>query len=171
MTSAADSYLETRVLTATPQRLRLMLIEEALRRVRLASEALAAGRKLEGAVACSRAREIVSELIAGIHPDGNEIAKRVLGIYLYLFSTLTEVSLSADGNRLNDITRVLDEERQTWQAVCEQQPERLEAAGGSVQPTEEVAPAVVASHWSPSYSAGPSLSAPASIAENFSIDA
>ena len=81
--SAADSYLETRVLTATPQRLRLMLIEEALRRVRVAGEALAAGRTMEGAIACSRAREIVSELIAGIHPDGNDVAKRVLGIYLY----------------------------------------------------------------------------------------
>jgi len=169
--SAADSYLETRVLTATPQRLRLMLIEEALRRVRVAGEALAAGRTMEGAIACSRAREIVSELIAGIHPDGNDVAKRVLGIYLYLFSTLTEVSLSSDRNRLNDIARVLDEERQTWQAVCEQQPERLEPSGGTVKSREEVAPAVVAPPWSPSYSAGQSLSTPAALAENFSIDA
>jgi flagellin-specific chaperone FliS len=147
-----------------------MLIEEALRRVRGADEAWAAGRKLEGEIACSRAREIVSELIAGIHPDETPVAKRVLGIYLYLFSTLTEASLSTDRNRLSHIVRVLDEERQTWQAVCEQQPERVEAPAGSGQPAEELAPAVVAQHLSPSYSAGTPTSAP-SQAASFSIDA
>ena len=168
--SPADSYLETRVLTATPQRLRLMLIEEALRRVRAADEAWAAGRMTDGAVACSRAREVISELIAGVHPDGNEIAKRVLGIYLYLFSTLTEASLSTDRTRLNHIARVLEEERQTWLAVCEQQPERLEPLAGQAKPTEELAPAAVAPHWSPSYSAGQAAAPPPAPA-SFSMDA
>jgi flagellar protein FliS len=168
--SAADSYLETRVLTATPQRLRLMLIEETLRRVRAADEAWAAGRTVEGEVACSRAREVVAELIAGIHPDGNEVAKRVLGIYLYLFSTLTEASLSADRNRLIHIVRVLEEERQTWQAVCEQQPERLEATSGPGRQAEELAPSIVAPHWSPNYPAG-QPSGPETTTGSFSLDA
>ena len=168
--SAADSYLETHVLTATPQRLRLMLIDEALRRVRLADEAFFAGRSMEGAVACSRAREVISELIAGVNPEGNEVAKRVLGIYLYLFSTLTEVSLSSDRNRLSDISRVLEEERQTWLAVCEQVPERLEPSTGFVKPAEELAPAVVAPHFAPSY-AGAAAAGGASPSASFSIDA
>jgi flagellar secretion chaperone FliS len=168
--SAADSYLETQVLTATPQRLRLMLIDEALRRVRSADEAFSAGRTMEGSVACSRAREIISELIAGVHPDANEVAKRVLGIYLYLFSTLTEAGLSADRNRLRDITRVLDEERQTWQVVCEQLPERP-VASGLDKPAEEVAPAIVAPHFSPSYAAGQATGGAVSAAESFSMDA
>jgi flagellar protein FliS len=165
--SPADSYLETQVLTATPQRLRLMLIEEALRRVRAADEAWAAGRAAEGSIAISRTRDVVSELIAGIHPDETPIAKQVLGIYLYLFSTLTEAGLSADRNRLTDISRVLEEERQTWQDVCQQMPERAAA----IATAEELAPSIVAPHWSPSYTAGASQAAPASQAASFSIDA
>jgi flagellar protein FliS len=168
--SAADSYRETQVLTATPQRLRLMLIEEALRRVRAADEAWAAGRTAEGAVAVSRARDIISELIGGIHPDETPVAKQVLGIYLYLFSTLTEAGLSADRHRLLDIARVLDEERQTWHVVCQQLPERQVSAGPAA-PAEELAPTVVGPHWTPSYSAGTSQTASGSSAASFSIDA
>jgi flagellar secretion chaperone FliS len=162
----ADSYLETRVLTATPQRLRLMLVEEALRRVRLADEAWAAGRTTEGNVAISRTRDLISELIGGIHPDETPVAKQVLGIYLFLFSTLTEAGLSADRHRLADIARVLEEERQTWQEVCQQMPDRPVAASSSA-PAEERAPACVAPQWAPGYSPSDSQA----IDEPFSIDA
>jgi flagellar secretion chaperone FliS len=168
--SAADSYLETQVFTATPQRLRLMLINEALRRARAADEAWAAGRMAEGSLAVSRARDIISELIGGIHPDETPVAKQVLGIYLYLFSTLTEAGLSADRHRLTDITRVLEEERQTWQEVCQQLPERQVPTALAVS-NEELAPSVVGPHWTPSYSSGQTHAAPATASPSFSIDA
>jgi len=168
--SSADSYRETQVLTATPQRLRLMLIEEALRRVRAADEAWAAGRTAEGAVAVSRTRDIISELIGSIHPDETPVAKQVLGIYLYLFSTLTEAGLSADRHRLIDIARVLDEERQTWHEVCQQLPDRQVPTAPAVS-NEELAPSVVGPHWTPSYSATPSHAAPSVASASFSIDA
>jgi flagellar secretion chaperone FliS len=168
--SASDSYLETQVLTATPQRLRLMLIEEALRRVRAGDEAWAAHRTDDGNAAISRARDVISELIGGIHPDETPVAKQVLGIYLYLFSTLTEAGLAADRHRLNDVTRVLEEERLTWQELCRQMPERA-VPNASAALSEETAPLVVAPHWSPSYSDGITQPPSSSAAAPFSIDA
>jgi flagellar secretion chaperone FliS len=147
--SAHEAYLETQVMTATPQRLRLMLIEGALRRTKSAQEAWRAGNEQEGLEAVSRCRNIVSELISGIQPDQTALAKQVLGLYGFIFSTLIEAQLSRDALRLNDVLRVLEEERQTWQAVCEKMPDRPVPL--MTFATEELAPQRVSDGWSPRY--------------------
>ena len=76
--SARDAYLETQITTATPQRLRLMLIDGALRRARTAQEAWEVGRVEEGTAAAGHCRDIIAELIAGISPDESPLAGKVL---------------------------------------------------------------------------------------------
>jgi flagellar protein FliS len=152
--SARDAYLETQVLTATPQRLRLMLIEAALRKAKVAQQACDANDKETALAAISYCRDIISELIAGLQPDQSPLAKQVLGIYMFVYSVLVEIGLTVDGQRLRDVMRVLDEERQTWQAVCEQMPERPVAT----QPApvaEELAPQRVAESWTGGYAGTP----------------
>src|SRR5262245_701795 len=151
--NARDHYLETQILTATPQRLRLMLIEGAIRRARAAQTAWQAGNNAEGLEAIAHCRGIVSELIAGIQPEQTEAAKQVLGVYMFLFSTLVEAQLARDSHRLRDIVRVLEEERQTWQAVCEQMPERP-VANATLKAAEEVAPQRVGDTVVPGYGPG-----------------
>jgi flagellar protein FliS len=146
---ASDAYLETQITTATPQRLRLMLIEGAIRRARAAQAAWQAGQSTEGVQAIRHCRDIVAELIAGVRPDQTPEAKRVLAIYLFLFSTLAEAEFAQDAGRLAQIIRVLEEDRQTWQMVCEQMPDRPVAPAAS---SEEVAPQRVADAWTPGYS-------------------
>jgi flagellar protein FliS len=165
--SVRESYLETQVATATPQRLRLMLIDAALRQARLAEVAWTDQRHDEGREAASRCREIISELIAGIQPDQNAIAKQVLGVYLFLFSSLTEAQLTRDVHQLAGIIRVLEEEQQTWQTVCSQFPEPPSAALAA-KPNEELAPQQIASATSPVY--GP-VSSHRATPSSFSIDA
>jgi flagellar protein FliS len=140
--SPRDAYLETQVLTATPQRLRLMLIEGAIRRLRAAQAAWQAGNLPEGIEAVGHCRDIVTELIAGIRPEQTPAAKQILGVYMFIYSTLVEAQLTRDETRLRDVIRVLDEERITWQTVCEQMPEAPIAA----RPKEELAPQRVADH-------------------------
>ena len=57
-----------------------------------------------------------------------------------------------DAQSLAGILRVLDEERQTWQAVCCELPHRVEPAGEAA-PVEELAPQRVAATMAPSYAA------------------
>jgi flagellar protein FliS len=148
--SARDAYLETQIITATPQRLRLMLIEGALRRSRVAQDAWAAGRIEEGKAAAGHCREIIGELIAGVSPEQSPLAGQTLGVYMFLLTTLVEAQFAHDTQRLSDIIRVLEEERKTWQAVCEQMPERPVAAASS-QAVEELAPQRVGEGWTPGY--------------------
>jgi flagellar secretion chaperone FliS len=167
--SAREAYLSTQILTATPQRLRLMLIEGAIRNARAAQAAWQAGNTAQGSEAIAHCRGIVSELIAGIQPEQTDVARQILGVYLFLFSTLVEAQLARDGGRLNDVLRVLDEERQTWQALCEQMPERP-APAATLIPAEEVAPQRVNDSWTPGYGAAPAALKTAG-ASAFSIEA
>jgi len=145
-----DRYLETDVTTATPQRLRLMLIEETLRQARRAQDAAVRGEQTEAAERTTRCRNLISELLAGVQPEQSPVAKEVLRVYLFVYTTLVEVEFGGDYGRLVDIIRVLEEDQITWQAVCQQSPERPAAQACAAQ-GEELAPARVAANFAAPY--------------------
>jgi flagellar protein FliS len=117
-----DSYLETQINTATPQQLRLMLIEGAIRHGRQTIELWAQRRTDEALESLIRCRGMIGELLAGVKDDGSALSKQVKDIYLFLFTALTESQMTRDATRLGAALRVLEEERSTWQAVCRQLP-------------------------------------------------
>ena len=139
---AHSAYLETQVATAPPQKLRLMLIEGAIRFARQTQDHWQR-RDYEAALeSLIRCREVVSELIAGVNADASPLAKRVCGIYIFLFSTLTEAQLTRDADQLASAIRILEEERETWRQICEQLPD-APAAAAPTQALEVFAPAIV----------------------------
>lgn len=155
--STRDAYLETQILTATPQRLRLMLIEGTIRKVTAAKTAYDEGDWQKAAADLSHCRDILTELIAGIDPEQTPVAKQILSVYMFLYSTLVEAQFGRDGSRLDDILRVLEEERQTWRAVCETMPERPTPAANPTHEIEELAPQRVAESWSSGYAPAPNM--------------
>jgi flagellar protein FliS len=152
-----DAYLETQILTATPQRLRLMLIEGAIRKTTLAKKASDEGDWQKASADLSHCRDIVTELIAGIDPDQTPVAKQILSVYMFLYSTLVEAQFGRVVNRLDDVLRVLEEERQTWREVCEKMPDRPTPAANPTHKNEELAPQRVADNWSTDYAPAPNL--------------
>lgn len=165
--SAPDAYLETQVNTATPQRLRLMLIEAALRHLRTVQPAWTEGRKGDACEALIRSRDIVTELLSGIKPDSTPLVQQTLGIYVFLFSAITEVQQSRDAHQLAGIIRVLEEERETWHEVCLAVPHRV--VPDQTSSTEELAPQRVGATFEPSY--GATFAGSAAAAESLSIEA
>jgi flagellar protein FliS len=121
---AHDAYLVAQIRTATPQRLRLMLIEGALRHARQVLQVWQGGALPETAYhSLVRCRDIVTELYAVIKPDESPVARQVAQIYLYLFRLLAEASLTRDPQHVRDAVRVLEQERENWRQVCEKMPE------------------------------------------------
>lgn len=121
-TDPRNSYLESQVLTATPQKLRLMLIEAALGAARQALNYWNENLDPQATLALIRCREIVSELLAAVKPDDSELTRIVAGIYLFLFKTLAEAQLHRDPAKVDQAIMVLEIERETWREVCEQMP-------------------------------------------------
>jgi len=116
MNDARSAYLETQIKTAPPPKLRLMLIEAALR---LAQQAKAAAEGESFSDRLSRSRDMVVELLAGIRPEPHPLNNAARSLYAFVFQSLAEAQLLKDLRKVDDAIRVLEEERVTWQKVCE----------------------------------------------------
>jgi flagellar protein FliS len=159
--SAADSYLENEVLTATPQKLRLLLIEGAIRFAHDAIRHWDGGRNEEACEAIIRCRDIVTELLTVIDKKDFAPASQVYELYLFLFGELTEAQRHRDADQMRGVLRVLETERETWRLVCEQLPESP-VPPHHFQPKEITAPAFPAQAVGGSFPGGPA---------SFSLDA
>lgn len=129
---STNAYLETEVLTATPQKLQLMMISGAIRFAHQAQRFGESGDLEQAWESLLRCRGIVTQILCGIKTQNQPLLRQVAGIYLYLFRDLTNIQLTNDYERLSEIIPVLEEERETWRQLCELMPEALE------RPREEV---------------------------------
>jgi flagellar protein FliS len=114
-----SSYLESKILTAPPQRLHLMLIEGAIRFGRQADEALRRGDEIAAAAPLLRAVDIVGEMLAGVRTIKSDLNQKIAGLYWFLFRRVSEAKINADSIALAEVLRLLEFERQTWQLACD----------------------------------------------------
>jgi flagellar protein FliS len=119
--SARENYLVTDVMTATPQKLQLMLIEAAIRSARRAREKWAAGDDPQASEALIHAQEVVGEMLAGLNRGvDTDLVQRVASVYLFVFRNLMQANHERNEKKLDDALKVLEIERETWRQVCQQ---------------------------------------------------
>lgn len=151
----SEKYFEDQALTASPQRLQVMLLDGALQYARRAIAHWEAGRIYEGGEAVIGCQRIVTELLRGLRPEqAPELVAQVTSLYHYVFRTLMEASSQRDAAKVNAAISILEIERETWRQVCEQLGSSLE---GHTPPAATRAP-----HFAPTFDIA---------AERFSIDA
>ncbi|MDX1947986.1 MAG: flagellar export chaperone FliS [Pirellulaceae bacterium] len=139
-----DAYLETQVNTATPQKLRLMLLDAALRHARQTALRWEAGEFDTAQDSLARCRDIVGELLAGVRSDGTPLTSQVAAVYCFLLQSLTAAQAGRDSARLAEAIELLETERETWRLVCEQLPDRPTASPAmDARLHEELAPALL----------------------------
>jgi flagellar secretion chaperone FliS len=114
-----STYLESKVLTAPPQRLHLMLIEGAIRFGRQAEEALRRGARVSAAAPLLRTIDIVGELLAAVRANKSELNKKIADQYWFLLRRVSEAKINSDPEALVEALRLLEFERQTWQMLCD----------------------------------------------------
>ncbi len=165
--SIRENYLVTEVLTATPQKLHLMLVEAAIRAGQQARQHWRSGENEAAGEALIRAQEIMSELVAGLNREVDpDLVRRVASVYLFIYRSLMEANFLRDERKLDDALRVLEIERQTWRGVCEKlgsdEPSapRADAAKRHITaPTAPIAPPAIELPPAPDYAGGFSLDA------------
>jgi len=115
-----EQYLATEVMTASPQRLHLMLIEGALRFLHKARQHWAAEENELARQAIVRARKIVADILAGFERDLDPgLVNQVASLYAFVYRTLIEATFRPDDAKLADVLRVFEIERDTWRRVCD----------------------------------------------------
>jgi flagellar protein FliS len=112
-------YLASKVLTAPPHRLHLMLIEGAIRYGRQAEAALRYGDRAAASEPLMRLIDVVGEMLAGVRETKTELNQQIADFYLFLFRTVAEAKVNDSVEKLSEALKLLEFERQTWQLVCD----------------------------------------------------
>lgn len=116
---ANDQYLRNTVLTASPARLRLMLLD---RSVGLVDAILEYRRRDPQTLTDERTltlRDILGELLSGVSRDSNDLTVRIADLYVFLLQELTRAEQEPGLERIESIGKILRIEQETWRQVCE----------------------------------------------------
>ncbi len=133
----ANAYLRTRVMTASPEELRLMLLDGAIAFAKKGSDAVAHKRHEEAFTNLTSAREIIMELMTTIRDEPNpELAQNVRSLYTFLYTHLVEGSFEKDTAKIAKVVELLEFERETWvmlmQKLAEERGQPAKAAESRV---------------------------------------
>ncbi len=129
----ANAYLRTKVLTASPAELRLLLIEGAIRFARQGREGLAS-RNFEASYAgLTQAKAIVLELINCLRPEVDpDLCAKLSSLYTFMYKRLIDANLEKSPEIVEEVIGLLEYERETWVMLMERLVQDSSAATGDV---------------------------------------
>ncbi|MEE2972312.1 MAG: flagellar export chaperone FliS [Planctomycetota bacterium] len=121
MNSRAQAYLRTKVMSASPAELRLMLVDGAIRFAEQCRTGLQ-NRDFEQAFEGSRqCRAILTELLSGLKPEHDPLlCERLNSLYTFMISRMMEAMSERDHEIVASVVELLRFERETWQMVVDQ---------------------------------------------------
>ena len=110
---APQAYLKTKVLTASPAELRLMLLDGAIRfseQARRGYESKDFESAFDGT---TKAQAILLELINALRPDqAPELCKRLSALYTFMYTSLVQASTTRDVALVDEVIQLLRFEAQ-----------------------------------------------------------
>jgi len=110
-----DEYLDSKVMTASPYDLHLMVIDGAIRHATQAEQAMTDEDYEAAHLALSDSRGFVGELISGLDEEqAPELVDPLKGLFVFAFRNLVEADLDRDIAKVRDALVVLRSHRETW---------------------------------------------------------
>jgi flagellar protein FliS len=129
---AAQQYLRTKILTATPEQLQLMLYDGALRFGEQARAALADNNYEQSYQLICRVQRILAELTASLkHDVAPELCGKLAALYNYAYRKLIDANIDHQPQSLDDALKVLRYQRDTWAMLLEQLGKQKAAAAAT----------------------------------------
>ena len=119
--NAAQTYLRTKVMTATPEQLQMMLYDGALRFGEQARVALQAKDYEKSYTMISKVQKILTEMTASLKHDVQpELCGRLAALYTFAYKKLIEANIDHKLESLDDAMEVLKYQRETWAMLLDQ---------------------------------------------------
>ncbi|MEZ6164383.1 MAG: flagellar export chaperone FliS [Phycisphaerales bacterium] len=137
-TKTANAYLKTKVLTASREELRLMLIDGAIKFAYQALNGLDENDHEQVYLGFSQCRDIVLELLNTIKPEhAPEIARSMQELYTFMYGQLLKASINKDAGMLREVISLLEYDRETWVLTMARLGEERELTTSGVQSPEQ----------------------------------
>ena len=129
------AYLRTKIMTAGPAELRMMLFDGALRFARKGRAGLAEQDFEAAYEGISRCQQILMELINGLRPQQDPaLCERLSDLYTFLYTRLIDASRERSAEIVEEVIKLLEYERQTWSMLLEKLARKK--AGGDPGPSD-----------------------------------
>ncbi|HEV8291518.1 MAG TPA: flagellar export chaperone FliS [Tepidisphaeraceae bacterium] len=126
---AANQYLRTKVLTATPEQLQMMLFDGGLRFCEQARAALVAKNFEQSYDLISRVQKILLELSCSLKHDVlPDLCGKLAALYNYAYRKLIEANVRHDLASLDQAINILKYQRETWAMLLNQLGKQKAAA-------------------------------------------
>ncbi len=123
----AKAYQQTQVVTASKEKILLMLYESCIRNFKKCREAMAAKNYAEKGVALGKAQDIINELCNSLNFDvGGDISRQLEGLYNHIFEQSTQANITNDPAKLDHCIKILETLYSGWKEAIEKNL----AAGG-----------------------------------------
>jgi flagellar protein FliS len=116
--AAKQAYTASSVMTASPERLVVMLYDGAIRFLRQAATAMRASDLQQARNRLGRAEAIIDELNMALDMSQGELPEQLRAIYLFCKRYLIEATLRRDPDRIERVVSLLAELRESWDAIA-----------------------------------------------------
>lgn len=111
---AHAKYLQSQIMTATPEKLVLILYDATIRFISQAKSEVELDRISEANESLCKAQAIIAELMSSLDMTYGLIAENLYEIYQFVYDKLVEANVNKDIKVLIEITPLLEELREGW---------------------------------------------------------
>lgn len=134
-----NTYMQNKVLNASPEQILLMLYDGAILFIRQAKLALEEDKKFVKIEKIGRAIAILTELSNTLdYENGGEFAENMDSLYWHMIRELTRANLNDDLERITPVEAMLVDLRESWAtAIAGNRPGAADTDAG--EPDEEAA--------------------------------
>ena len=117
---SANEYLRTKIFTASPEELRMMLYEGAIKYCRQAKQAISV-EEIERSYDClMRVQKIVMELSTSLkHEVAPELCEKLSALYTYMYRRLIDANLEKQVQPIDEVLKLLEYQKETWHMLME----------------------------------------------------
>jgi flagellar protein FliS len=134
MAAPSQEYLKTKVMTASPEMLTLMLWDGAIRFAEQGKDAILR-KDIEGSYkAFVRSQHIIMELNSSLkHAVNPELCGKLASLYNFIHRRLIDANLKKDSQMVDEALEIMRHQRETWMMLIDQlAQERAVAARATV---------------------------------------
>ena len=126
--SVRRAYLESQVMSASPEELVVMLYDGAIRYLRQASGAYRDGRREVSRERIRQAQAVIDELNRSLDMSHGELPARLRSIYSFCTRHLIESTAASDPDGFDKVASLLSELRESWATIAERRPAVAQSA-------------------------------------------
>jgi flagellar protein FliS len=113
--NTANAYLHTRVMTASPQQLRMMLYDGAIKFCRQGRHGLVNKDFETMYTSISDAKKILAELTNSLDRKQDEqLVERMASVYNFMYLRLIDANVEKDPAIIDEVIGLLEYEKETW---------------------------------------------------------